>query len=198
MPSSAVADRPRPPSEVVALCLAVGIALLVLAAAFPSIELAAFGASATVEEPPEDDNDRFVQAHEFADLDPESQALVERIIEEDGSVTVYAPRGAQYHEDGALPPVFAGSWLDSYRIGAYVRYEGTWYRVALSVPGAPLHYPLVMGVGAFSGLAVLAAGGAAWKRERDDLALVGAGIGLAVLLWVLWMANVTGYVWPVQ
>lgn len=191
--------RPAP-----VLLLVVALALLLVALTFPQWSLAAYPVLAEPAHPPTEDpdvdDDRFAQHYDLDELPPEDRALVERAIEREESITVYAPHGSHHDEHDALPWILEDRWLDSNTLGVYVTVEGEIHAVGASVPGEPFHFVPAVGGGLLVGAGLLPIGGLAllcrWDRRRIGNAVLGGGVvlGLLVLGGLLWLGNAQGHV----
>lgn len=182
-------------------------ALIVLGSlTFPFWSLTTYSVTAERVDSPSDrryDGGGDVPVEAFEDLSRQEQTLVETAVERDGEVTLYGRWRAHQDADSGLP--FADQWLSDYHLGAYVRYEGEYYRISYHSGGVPFHFPLVAGGGFVTGVAVLAlgkVGDALARRGRGKLStaalVAGFALGLAALVVLGDLGNVEGFVRPIQ
>lgn len=184
-------------SRPVALLALVGLLVCLASIGFPFYALDGYAVSSQqLEEPPEFEEENRPTVVEYEELSRQERRIVQAAIEGAGPV-VYAPFYAHQEADGPLPRMFSDTWIDEYEVGAVVHYQGSYYEVG-TYGSVPFHFAIVVPAGLVIGLGLLAIAWLSTRRGWRQPPAVAAAVGLLVLALLLWIGNVSGYVWQVQ
>lgn len=183
-------------SRPVLVLAAVGVLVCLASIGFPLYALDAYSVSSQPLDGPPGPDDDGPAVVSFEDRSAQEQRIVEAAIEGEEPV-LYAPYYAHQDADGPLPPLFSDRWIDDYEVGAVVEYEGAYYEVG-TYGSVPFHFAVVIPAGLLLGLVLLAIARLSNRRGWRRVPSVAAAVGLLVLALLLWIANASGYLWPVQ